>query len=151
MTVMTPTPRGVQGFTLIEALVALLTLSIGLLGVAGLQLLGLKANFSAGSRTQATYLAYDIADRMRANRTDALAGNYNIALGAAASGTGTANLDKAAWKSALASSLFQGDGSVSVDVNGVATIVIQWNDARGNSPLQIAGGDTLTFQTSTQL
>lgn len=150
MTALNTRRRAARGFTLIEALVALLTLSIGLLGVAGLQLLGLKANFSSGSRTQATYLAYDIIDRMRANRNDALAGNYNIALGVSAGGTDPASLDEAAWKTAVAANLFQGDGSVSVDAAGVATIVIRWNDARGNTSLQ-SPGDVLTFQTSTQL
>ncbi len=57
-----------RGFTLVEALVALLALSIGLLGIAGMQLTGMRANMSAGWRSQATYLGYDIIDRMRANR-----------------------------------------------------------------------------------
>ncbi len=57
-----------NGFTLVEALVALLAPSIGLLGVAGLQLSGLRNNLSAAWRSQATYLSYDIIDRMRANR-----------------------------------------------------------------------------------
>ena len=56
------------GFTLIESLVALLVLSIGLLGVAAMQLASLQANNGAFQRTQATFLAQDIADRMRANR-----------------------------------------------------------------------------------
>ena len=60
-----------QGFTLVEALIALLVLSIGLLGVAALQLIALQNNNNAMFRSQATYLAYDIADRMRANRDQA--------------------------------------------------------------------------------
>ena len=55
------------GFTLVETLVALIVLSVGLLGVAGLQIFGLRGNLSASSRTQATYFADDIIDRMRAN------------------------------------------------------------------------------------
>jgi type IV pilus assembly protein PilV len=55
------------GFTLLEVLIALLVLSIGLLGLAALQTTGLRSNQMASMRTTATQLAYDIADRMRAN------------------------------------------------------------------------------------
>lgn len=65
------------GFTLIEVLVAVLVLAIGLLGLAGLQTTGLHSNHSAYLRTQATLLAYDMADRMRANRTGYQNGFYN--------------------------------------------------------------------------
>ena len=55
------------GFTLIEVLIAMLVLAVGLLGLAGLQATSLKNNQSAYNRSQATQLAYDMADRMRAN------------------------------------------------------------------------------------
>ena len=48
-----PRPR-IDGFTLIESLVALLVLSIGLLGVAAMQLSSLQSNNGAFQRTQAT-------------------------------------------------------------------------------------------------
>src|SRR3989304_2881609 len=56
-----------KGFSLIEVLVALLILSIGLLGLAALQTTSLQYNTGSYLRTQATFLAYDILDRMRAN------------------------------------------------------------------------------------
>ena len=56
-----------HGFTLLEVLIALLILSIGLLGLAALQTTGLRSNTMAIMRTQATQTAYDITDRMRAN------------------------------------------------------------------------------------
>lgn len=56
-----------NGFTLIEVLIATVVLAIGLLGLAGLQVTSLRNNQSAYNRSQATQLAYDIADRMRAN------------------------------------------------------------------------------------
>lgn len=56
-----------HGFSLIEVLVALLVLSIGLLGLAALQTTSLQYNTGSYFRTQATFLAYDIIDRMRAN------------------------------------------------------------------------------------
>ncbi|HYA38598.1 MAG TPA: type IV pilus modification protein PilV [Candidatus Methylomirabilis sp.] len=67
------------GFTLIEVMVALLILSIGLLGLAMLQATNLQFNTDAYTRTQATLLAYDIIDRMRANPTGTSNGDYNIA------------------------------------------------------------------------
>ena len=55
------------GFTLIEVLIAMLVLAVSLLGLAGLQATSLRNNQSAYNRSQATQLAYDLADRMRAN------------------------------------------------------------------------------------
>ncbi|MCI0655296.1 MAG: type IV pilus modification protein PilV [Methylococcaceae bacterium] len=56
-----------RGFTLVEVLVAVIVLALGLLGLSGLQVTGLRNNHSAYLRTQATLLASDMADRMRAN------------------------------------------------------------------------------------
>ena len=54
-----------RGFTLVEVLVTVIIISIGLLGVAGLQLAAMRSNHSAYLRTQATIAAYDLIDRMR--------------------------------------------------------------------------------------
>jgi len=59
------------GFTLVEVLVALVVLSIGLLGIAALYVETLRANRSALVRTQAITLASDLADRIRSNRDPA--------------------------------------------------------------------------------
>lgn len=59
-------PR-IRGVSLVESLVALAVLSAGLLGVAALQVSGLRANGGAYYRTQATALAADLAERIRAN------------------------------------------------------------------------------------
>jgi type IV pilus assembly protein PilV len=61
-----PAPN-LKGFSLVEVLVALLVLSIGLLGLAALQTTSLQFNTGSYHRTQATFLAYDIIDRMRVN------------------------------------------------------------------------------------
>lgn len=60
-----------SGFLLIEVLIAMLVLSLGLLGLAGLQARGLRNNVSAYNRGQATQLAYDMAGRIRANVVEA--------------------------------------------------------------------------------
>lgn len=55
------------GFTLLEVMVAAVVLSVGLLSLAGLQVIGLRTSHSSYLRTQATIQSYDIIDRMRAN------------------------------------------------------------------------------------
>lgn len=67
-----------SGFSLIEVLVALLVLSVGLLGLAALQTTSMKYNTESYYRSQATYLAYDIIDRMRANPIGVNNGNYDV-------------------------------------------------------------------------
>ncbi len=62
-----------RGFTLIEVLVTLIILMFGLLGIAGLMAKGQRASFEAYQRQQALALANDMAERMRANRTQAAA------------------------------------------------------------------------------
>lgn len=63
-----PPPRqDSAGFTLVEILITVVVLSIGLLGLAGLQISGLRANMSSEARSKATLLANDIIERMRAN------------------------------------------------------------------------------------
>ncbi len=56
-----------SGFSMVEVLITIAVTSIGLLGLAGMQATGLNNNHSAYNRSQATVLAYDIADRMRSN------------------------------------------------------------------------------------
>jgi type IV pilus assembly protein PilV len=141
--------RRSQGFTLIEALVALVVLSIGLLGVAALQLTSLRSNHGSAMRSQATFLAYDIIDRMRANRGPALGGSYDIAMGANGT-TGTlAGDDLIAWKQNIARTLppinnagtpVPADGSVTRAGN-IFTVTIRWADwddsgATSRTPLQ---------------
>lgn len=66
----------VQGFTLIEILVAIVLLSFGLLGMAGIQALALKSNTDAKQQSTAVQMATELSDMMR--------GNKNIALGVTA-------------------------------------------------------------------
>lgn len=58
-----------RGVTLIEILITLLVLAVGLLGLAALQGLSLKAGQVSLYRTQATNLAYEVIDHARANRS----------------------------------------------------------------------------------
>lgn len=131
---------------MIEVLVTVLVLAIGLLGLGGLQLTGLKYNHSAYLRSQATLLASDISDRMRANRDSARTGSYDIALGAVPGGASCVGVgqnctaaeiaaaDLSEWKLDLQNLLPSGDGAISRTVNGAEvrfTITIQWDDSHG--------------------
>tara|TARA_B110000208_G_C11675202_1_gene396666 strand:- start:240 stop:686 length:447 start_codon:yes stop_codon:yes gene_type:complete len=68
-----------QGFGLIEILVSMLLLNIGLLGLLGLQTLGLQAERSAFFRTSASLISTDAVERIRANRTGFVASDYSSA------------------------------------------------------------------------
>lgn len=57
-----------RGVSIVEALVALVILAVGMLGIAGLFVETLRANRSATSRMMAVNLVNDMADRIRANR-----------------------------------------------------------------------------------
>lgn len=136
-----PTPhghRGHNGFTLLEVLVALAVLSLGLLGLAGLQTLGLRFNHESYQRTQATVLAYDIIDRMRANRS-ALSTyiNSGAVLGnkpgttdcatTACSALQLAEFDIRRWNEMNERVLSEGKGKI--DVSGlIYTITIEWKE-----------------------
>lgn len=138
-----------RGFTLIEVLIAALILSIGLLGLAGLQARGLQFNQSAYQRTQATILAYSMADRLRNNVASANGGSYDTLFAdAAALGTDCevancnpgdmAAFDLFQWKCALDSGnacpnvdgiLPNGQGQIT-RAGTVFTISVQWLDDR---------------------
>lgn len=64
------------GFGLVEVLVALLVVSIGVLGIAGLQLTGMKQSTNSFNRSKALMLTEDIATRMRINHQGVLNGFY---------------------------------------------------------------------------
>ena len=137
--------RRQRGFSLVEALVALLVLSIGLLGIAGLQLTGMRNNQAAYLRSQAVVLADDILERMRANR-GALAA-YAVALGDDPPTTPTtmAETDVQAWLQTLAAVLPNGDGSVAVDgATNRVTVTTQWQE-RSAVPGEAPGPQTVTM------
>ena len=56
-----------RGFSLLELLVALMIFSVGLLSIAGLQLVSKQANFEALQRTAASQIAHGLLEDMRTN------------------------------------------------------------------------------------
>jgi type IV pilus assembly protein PilV len=138
-----------HGITLVEVLVTLLVISVGLLGIAALHLTGLRNNFDANIRSQASILASDIADRMRSNRAAALAtptSEYAIAtVSTYATPSTRAQSDIAEWKTSLSQLLPNGDGSISVNTAGgsnLVTIIIGWEER---------GTGNIAFTTLTEL
>jgi type IV pilus assembly protein PilV len=106
------TQRTLGGFTLLEVLIALLVFSLGLLGTAGLLIVSLKTNHSAYLRTQASFLAQSMADRMRANTPRVWTSDYSTTYpsgdtdpcggGASCTRADVATRDKAIWSTQLA-------------------------------------------------
>jgi len=144
-----PIGCAIKGFTLLEVLVALLVLSIGLLGLAGLQTLSLRNNQSAFQRSQAVVLAYDALDRVRGNRDQAAA--YVTAFDEVSANFTTTNCptagctaaqmaenDLAVWKTEVAR-LPAGAGQIAIDANNKATVEVRWSDNRdGANPVTIS-------------
>lgn len=119
--------RRQRGAGLIEILIAVVLLSIGLLGLASLQMLSLQHSSSSALRTEAVSQSYDLLDRMRANRAQAIGGRYNLAFGDTPAAADLAGEDLASWKSALAEILPDGDGQVLVE-SQVVTITVRWQE-----------------------
>ncbi len=135
-----------NGFTLLEVMIALLILSIGLLGLAALQANSLKINHGALLRTQATFLTYDMMDRLRANRTAALAGQCDIAMGATISGTSMCAVDVTDWQDIFVGALLpSGQGLIDCSTTAnVCVVTVQWDEGR-------QGGSTITFSITADL
>lgn len=135
------------GFSLIEVLIALVVLSVGLLGLAGLQATSLRNNQSAYLRSQATQLAYDMADRIRANQSD----NKNLAnstyvtilpvnaviqsdcasVGTSCTAEVMAQNDLYQWGQDIVNTLPSGTGSITVNAaTQIFTVTVNWDDNR---------------------
>ena len=152
-----------HGFTLIEVLVAMLIVAVGVLGVAGMQVVSLQQNRNALLRDQALQSGNDILDRMRANAlTDyapvlidaAPESEYNC-MDDSCDRNEMAEFDIAQWKCGLdpidddgdpyaacadfgiiQASLPEGKGSI-VKVGSVHVITVEWVNGREGNVSQI--------------
>ena len=137
-----PPRRRAAGLTLIEAMVALLVLSVGVIGVAVLHGQSLAASRSAIFRSQAISLASDMADRIRLNRaaqtayegspSDKHCDDQPDPVIAACSPAERAADDLFDWSTAVAAGLPGGTGSVRVDTStdpASYTVTVAWDEA----------------------
>lgn len=81
--------RFMSGLSLIEILVTVVVLSIGLLGIAGMQAFGMRYSHDSYSRSQATMIVNELIERMHANPDAVANGDYkdaesNVALNCSA-------------------------------------------------------------------
>ncbi|MCH4812649.1 type IV pilus modification protein PilV [Vreelandella neptunia] len=114
-----------KGVSLLESLIAMLVLSIGLLGVLGLQTKSLVHNRSAYFETQASNMAQDMLDRVRANHAQASA--YGLAVGGSATGSGLPSNDQTEWVADLANALPDGEGGITI-ANSQVSVTVRWKD-----------------------
>lgn len=125
----TASRRTSRGMSFLENVIALVIVSIGLLGIAGLQARSLEFNTSAHLQSTATSLAYDLTDRMRANREAAEDGDYDVELGDGAEppkGKERATRDLRSWWFAVDESLPAASATVTVDSEGGARVRVAW-------------------------
>lgn len=130
--------RGQRGLSLLEVLVSLIILSLGLLGYAGLQSVTIKNSHNAYLRSQATSLAYNALDRMRANRTkiDGYVMSY---------GGDPTDPDAVAWQTELLATLPDAQANISRDAaTDQVTITIKWYDSTNSA-------DSHEFTTSSRI
>ena len=137
-----------SGFTLLEVLIALLVLSIGLLGLAALQTVGLRSNQMATMRTTAVQAAYDITDRMRANPDGLTEASQFYVIGTgdnapllldcdanACTSEQHAQFDLFQWRARIQNALPDGLSSITQTVDAgtglvTHTITVFWNEER---------------------
>jgi type IV pilus assembly protein PilV len=136
-----------RGFSMIEVLVTLLVISLALLGTAGLQAYAMRLNQGGQFRTQAVFLAADLAERIEANKSGGYAVANTIAAAnpaavstacvtAACSADTLATFDLSQWQNAVATTLPQSSWSVAQAVVGnqtTYTITIGWVDRIANT------------------
>ena len=147
--------RRMAGYALLEALVAVVVASVGFIGAARLQTLGMKMSSSAQFRQKAVMLTYQMTDRVRANRIGFGAGAYDNPAGGnkacLAVGCTPAELavaDMTEWSEDVAGQLPGGSGVVCVDstpndgtaaahmcdgVGSSLAVKIWWTDTAGAS------------------
>lgn len=120
-----------QGLTLLESVIAMLVIAIGLLGVASMQVTGIKATYNADWRGRAALLAQDLTDRMRSNIDIARQGAYSD--GASISNTISVS-DKTNWLANVAGTLPNGAATVVCDgacgFGAIYTLTLMWDEDR---------------------
>jgi type IV pilus assembly protein PilV len=151
-----------QGFSLLEVLIAVLVFSFGLLGIAAMVLTSMRGTHTAQLHTQATFMAQWIADAMRANPRAVMAGNYDgPGLAALSTNCTSANCspatlatrDREVWGVMVARALPAGQGTVACNLNsasrldgtnafpaGLCTVTLTWSEATDTEKTSATAG-----------
>ncbi len=124
------------GFGLVEVLVALLIISVGLLGIAALQAMALKNTGSSMERSQAVIQSYSYLEVLRANRDQAVISGLDLPMTCDPENLAGSLVEQRKWVTQLHETLGpESCGQVECLGGGKCTITIQWNDTRA------AGGE----------
>ncbi|MFT5503555.1 MAG: type IV pilus assembly protein PilV [Gammaproteobacteria bacterium] len=124
-----------KGVSLVESMIALLIISVGLLGIAALQITAMKQNTSALNHSRAVWITYNISDRIRANssRFDDYTGidtKEDYEQDCSANACNTANMilaDAADWK-LMVLNLPDGRGIITSPSADELNIAVMWDD-----------------------
>lgn len=155
-----------RGFTLLEVLVATVVLSVALLGMAQMQLAGLRFAQDGTYRTQAILLASDMYYRILANQmatgvvggTESYAGNATAAntdsetpldcFNTQCSATDMANYDVAVWRLMILERIPNGSGAIDSTDGLTYTITVEWWDRGAEGDELQAESVTVTIPTT---
>lgn len=141
MKILNHKPKTQQGFTLLEAMVAMVVFSVGLLGLGALQLAGMGNTQSALYQSVATHLAYDMSDRIRSNVAGMEGAQYNSLTNKPSNPTLCNNNCSAAqvavrdhfeWVTDIEALLPGGQGTV-LGNNAEFTITVMWDASRNGA------------------
>lgn len=135
---------GQRGATLLEVLIALLLVAIGVLGAVLLQTSALRYSVSAADHTQATFIAYDMLDRMRANSANLSSYALTVTPGCVAVSAASSIIatDIADFSHAVGCLLPGGHGAVTIS-GQQASVALGWSQER-----IVAGGGTASLVVS---
>ena len=130
-----------RGFSLVEVLIALVIMSVGMLGIAGLYVQSLQAGRTSMLRHNAVTLAGDVADRIRANPRagvvyqDSDGVNRNcVDNGTDCDASEMADHDVFLWKAQAGTTLPGGDVTITFDDTvfpNEYTINVNWTEPEG--------------------
>lgn len=143
-----------RGFSMLEILITLVIIAVAMLGTAGMQLNAMRLNKGSQFRTQAIFLASDMAERLEANKSEAILGTYAVATtnvvstpatncaAAACNAASLAAWDIGQWEQSVSNLLPQASWSIIQDTSGDPStyrIIVNWIDRSDTSTVASGG------------
>ena len=157
-----------NGFTLLEVMIAMVIFAVGMLGLAGIQSVSLQNEHASYSRSQAILLAYEMADKLKANpggsinyvvdaNTTAISGysGDTMCIDNSCTITDMVKFDLGLWKAAVSTLLPGGQASITNPTPLNHTITVHWDEDRtgatGTTCPVTGAVDLRCFQLSVRL